>query len=121
MMEILKLEFGRVELHDCFMIAVIDEGETIDIIKAEKLNDLAKATYDKPFVYITHRMHSYAVDPSVYKSTSRIKNLVGFGIVSSNYMAKSNAMIEKLFLNKPLEIFDTIDEAVSWAHYLTER
>lgn len=111
------MKFCKVELHDNFMIVIVDEGETIDILKARELKDLATSTFhDRPFIYITHRIHSYAVDPKVYKPTSQIMNLVGFCVVSSNFMAKSNAIIEKLFFDKPFEVFDTLIEAIDWSN-----
>ena len=42
-------------------------------------------------------------------------NLKGFAVVTKTLLAKKNAEIEKLFLNKPFEIFSDIDEALSWA------
>ena len=50
-----------------------------------------------------------------YFDISKIKTLVGFAIVSKDYTAKSNAEIEKLFLNKPLEVFDVLEDAITWA------
>ncbi|WP_243835783.1 hypothetical protein [Gelidibacter sediminis] len=69
---------------------------------------------DREFVYITHRINSYAVDPSVYFETSKIKNLRAFVVVSNDYKAKSNAEVEMLFSSKPFKIFDNLEDAVSW-------
>lgn len=120
MSEILKLEFCKIHVYNGFMIVTVDEGQMIDIENSDILVAVALSYFkDRPFVYITHRINSYAVDPNVYKTVSQIKNLLGFCVVSSNYMAKSNAMIEKLFLNKPFEVFDHLDEAKDWANALT--
>jgi hypothetical protein len=73
---------------------------------------------DAPFVYLTHRVNSYAVDTSIYSKTSQLENLIGFGVISKNYLAKSNAEIEKLFLSKPFRIFDSLDDAIEWAKTL---
>ncbi|WP_026753487.1 hypothetical protein [Sediminibacter sp. Hel_I_10] len=119
MAEILKLEFCKVHIENGYMIVIVDEGQMIDIEKSDILEAVAQDYFKgNPFVYITHRINSYGVDPNVYKSVSQIKNLLGFCVVSSNYMAKSNAMIEKLFLNKPFEVFDHLDEAKEWADSL---
>ncbi len=94
----------------------MNEGVTITPTHNQTLIDVT-ATYfkDKPFVYITHRINSYAVDPKTYFDTSKISNLVGFAVVSKNFKAKSNAELEKIFFNKPFEIFNTLDEAIRWA------
>lgn len=103
-------------IYDNYMIVVINEGVTVTPEHNVVLLNVADTYYrNKPFVYITHRLHSYAVDPAVYRETSKIENLAGFCVVSSDYKAKRNAEIEKLFLNKPFEILDTIDEALTWA------
>ena len=98
------------------MIVTVNTGENISMTYHDALVEVANRYFkNKPFVYITHRVNSYSVDPSVYAETSKIKNLVGFCVVSRNFMAKSTAKIEKLFLNKPFEIFDSLDEAETWA------
>jgi hypothetical protein len=47
--------------------------------------------------------------------TAKIENLKGFAVVSENYKAKVNAQIEKMFYNKPFEIFTKLDDAFNWA------
>ena len=76
---------------------------------------------DKPFVYITHRVNSYSVDPKVYHETSKIKNLKGFAVVSSNYQAKFNAQIEQMFFKEPFEIFTKLEDAIDWAKKLVRN
>jgi hypothetical protein len=102
------------------MIVVINEGVTVTPEHNSVLLNVVNSYYKNTrFVYITHRLNSYAVNPAVYRETSKIKNLAGFCVVSNDYKAKRNAEIEKLFLNKPFEIFDTIEEAVIWANTIT--
>ena len=116
MTDVLKYDFCTMHIYDNYMIVIINEGVTVTPEHNNVLLNVADTYYkNKPFVYITHRLNSYAVDPAVYRETSKISNLSGFCVVSSDYKAKRNAEIEKLFLNKPFEIFDTIDEATTWA------
>ena len=117
MTDVLKYDFCTMHIYDTYMIVVIYEGVTVTPEHNNVLLNVADTYYrNKSFVYITHRLHSYAVDPAVYRETSKISNLAGFCVVSSDYKAKRNAEIEKLFLNKPFEIFDSIEEATSWAN-----
>jgi len=104
-------------IYDNYMIVIINEGVTVTPEHNNVLLNVADTYYkNKPFVYITHRLHSYAVDPAIYKETSKIENLTGFCVVSADYKAKRNAEIEKLFLNKPFEILNSIEEATIWAN-----
>lgn len=112
----LTFDFCDIHIYDYYMIVTINDGITIGLKHNEILINIAETYYkNKPFVYITHRINSYSVDPTIYKETSKIKNLAGFCVVSKNYLAKSTAQIEKLFLNKPFEIFDTLSEAIEWS------
>ena len=116
MTDVIKYDFCTMHIYDHYMIVVINEGVTITPEHNSVLLNVVDTYYNNTrFVYITHRLHSYAVDPAVYKETSKIENLAGFCVVSSDYKAKRNAEIEKLFLNKPFEILDTIDEAITWS------
>lgn len=113
------LDFCTVTFNQNYMLVVMNEGVTV----TEKLHDIlvekALSHYNsKPFVYLTHRINSYAVDTSIYSKTSKLQNLYGFGVISKNYLAKSNAEIEKLFLKKPFKIFDNLDDAIDWAKTL---
>lgn len=115
MTEVLKLKFCKIQVYKNYIVVIVDEGETIDMNKSSQLIEVAKSIFpEEPFVYVTHRLNSYAVDPEVYGPVSEIANLAGFCVVSSNFMAKTNAEIEKLFLKKPFAILDTIKEAEQW-------
>ena len=117
MTDVLKYDFCTMHIYDNYMIVIINEGVTVTPEHNNVLLNVADTYYkNKPFVYITHRLHSYAVDPAIYKETSKIENLTGFCVVSADYKAKRNAEIEKLFLNKPFEILNSIEEATIWAN-----
>lgn len=120
MTDVLKYDFCTMHIYDNYMIVVINEGVTVTPEHNLVLLNVVDTYYKNTrFVYITHRLNSYAVNPAVYRETSKIKNLAGFCVVSGDYKAKRNAEIEKLFLNKPFEIFDTVEEAIVWANTIT--
>ena len=103
------------------MIVVINEGVTVSTEHNKSLTEVAKTYFPKtPFVYITHRLNSYSVDPQIYFKTEKIENLIGFAVVSQNYQAKLNAQIEKMFFTKPFLIFSEIEDAVEWASQITK-
>jgi hypothetical protein len=113
----LKFDFCTMYIYNNYMVVVMNEGVNITPTHNKTLLNIVDTYYSKKkFVYITHRLHSYSVDPAIYFETSKIENLAGFAVVSKDYKAKSNAEIEKLFFNKPFEVFNTLEEAVSWAN-----
>ncbi len=116
MTETIHYIFGDVELFEGYMIVVMRGGVHITPEYNEVLLQLTEKYYkNKPFVYLTHRKNRYTVDPSIYFETSKIKNLAGFGVIAEAPLSGANAKVEKLFLNKPFEIFDDLEKAVAWA------
>ena len=111
----LSYEFCTVDIHDNYLIAVMDEGITVKPEHNQVLLDIVRKYYhNKPFGYITHRKHSYAVDPSIYFETSKIENLKAFAIVSKHEINQMNAQLEKKFLKKPLRHFEELEDAIKW-------
>jgi hypothetical protein len=113
---VVKLKFCTLSFYDRFVIAKINEGVHLDHLHNEALIEVIENHFSKPFVYITHRVNSYSVDPSVYPRATKVKYLKGFAVVSEKYQAKINAQIEQMFFGKPFEIFTKLDDAVKWAN-----
>ncbi|NRD20262.1 hypothetical protein HNV08_09410 [Winogradskyella eckloniae] len=110
-----ETEFCTVNFYENYIITIIKEGIHIEQYHNETLINMAEDHYKStPFVYITHRIHSYSVNPNIYKTTSKMKSLAGFAVVTKDYKALKNAQIEKLFLNKPFEIFSNLEDALTW-------
>ncbi|OZV68624.1 hypothetical protein CA834_09160 [Winogradskyella aurantia] len=121
MIELLTFDFCEMSIYSNYVVVVMKEGVNVIPEYNEVLIEVTDTYYkDKPFVYITHRVNSYSVDPKIYFETAKIENLKGFAVVSKNYKAKVNAKIEKMFFNKPFEIFRELDEAISWAELLVK-
>ncbi|WP_179377017.1 hypothetical protein [Winogradskyella wichelsiae] len=121
MSQSLKFDFCNLTVFDNYIIVNIKEGINVTPDRNNTLIDITETYFlNKPFVYISNRINSYSVDPKVYLKTSKIKNLEGLAIVSSNYQAKVNAEIEKMFFKKPFEIFSELEEAIVWAHKITK-
>ncbi len=115
MTDVLHFDFCNMFIYDNYMIVEMNEGITVTPKHNQVLINIVDTYYkNKRFVYLTHRVHSYAVDPAIYIETSKINNLAGFAVISNDYKAKSNVEIEKLFLNKPFEIFNTLEEGIAW-------
>lgn len=114
--KIIKTNFGTFTFFEEYVISVIDEGVDLNDDLAEKTIALMYDFYGqrKPFGYITHRIHSYSINPLIYLKVSDIPNLVCFAVVSNKMFDTFNINIEKAFNKKPHELFMTLQEAVNW-------
>lgn len=122
MINTVTLSFCSLEIHNNKVISKINEGVVLtQDLTNEMVETIIPLFNNLPFVYITHRVHSYSVDPTVYISVSKIENLIGFGVVSTNHMALSSTDIERLFLKKPFEVFSELDKSIQWANTLLNK
>ncbi|GGG49599.1 hypothetical protein [Bizionia arctica] len=122
MLDSLTLPFGTVSFHENYMVSVMNEGITVNIGLNNVLEDLAKSYFkNKNFVYITHRINSYSVDPNIYFKTSQISNLVGFAVVTGNKLHLDNIELEKMFFTKPFKTFKSLTKAIDWANNLVDK
>lgn len=117
----LEFDFGQVNVFHDHIIVVMDEDSTVQNDLVPILKDIAE-TYFKntSFVYIANRINKYAVDPLIYKSVSKIKNLVGFAVVSKSPNAKTQISIESQFYDKEFKQFHELDQAIAWASSYTK-
>ncbi len=122
MINTVNLSFCTLEIYNNIVVSKINEGVVLtqDLIN-EMVETIVPSFNNLPFVYITHRVHSYSVDPTVYISVSKIENLIGFGVVSTNHMALSSTDVERLFLKKPFEVFSELDKGIQWANTLLNK
>jgi hypothetical protein len=115
----LKYTFGKVTIHTNYVIAIMNEGITVTPNLNTILDNIAETYFkNKNFVYITHRINSYTVDPNIYFKTSQISNLVGFAVVSGKRIVIDNTDLERVFLNKPFKLFARMKDAINWANDL---
>lgn len=116
MIDQLKFEFYEVQIYKNHLVGIAKEGETITPDFMEVLMGIIDTYFNNiPFIYISHRINSYAVDPTIYIHLSKITNLKGFAIVTSDRNVQASAHVEKLFFTKPFQVFDTLNEAIEWS------
>lgn len=109
------LQIGEIEIYDNYMLAQLNEGITLDIDTVCEILTISQKHFPKkPFAYITIRKNSYAVDPTIYLKIFEIKNLKAIAIVSEKLIHVQNIKIEQHFYNKPMNIFKTLSEAITW-------
>ncbi|WP_298320709.1 hypothetical protein [uncultured Aquimarina sp.] len=110
-----KLDFGLIEIYDDYIKVTMNEGITVSPEHNDVLLEMVRKHYkNKAFLYITHRVNSYAVNPTIYLETAKIQNLVGFAVVSNDPRQKIQTKLEKAFFNKEFRQFDTMTSALKW-------
>ncbi|WP_109435298.1 MULTISPECIES: STAS/SEC14 domain-containing protein [Aquimarina] len=114
--------FGIVEVHNDYILSVMKEGVTV----FSKYNDLLKMGANqyyknKPFVYITNRINSYSVDPAIHMEMSKIKNLIGVAVISSDPRQKMQTKLEKSLFKKEFKLFETLEQALEWKNEILKK
>ncbi|WP_299902850.1 hypothetical protein [uncultured Aquimarina sp.] len=116
-----QLNFGLIEIYDDYIKSIINEGITITPKHNNVLLEMVEKHFkNKPFLYITHRINSYAVDPTIYLETTKICNLLGFAVVSKDPLQEKQIKLEQAFFSKELKRFDDMESALIWKDELLQ-
>ena len=102
------LEIGKFSFYKNVVVGEFAEGVHVTKENTIRPITLTQQLYgDKtPIIYVSHRLHSYSMDPIAYaKVVSMFPNFKGFAIVSENKYRRMLANLEKLFIKKPIECF----------------
>lgn len=111
-------EIGKFDYYTNMVVAEVKEGVHVTIDHAmEPLQAGAEIFgYGTNFVYISHRLHSYSIDPTgYYEAASMFPNFKGLAIVATNRRRRMLANLERLFMKRPIRVFDNLEDAVEWA------
>ncbi len=114
--------FCKVEIYKDYILTVMTEGITV-IPKYNHLLQMAADQYynNKPFVYMSNRIHSYSVNPTIHLEMNKIPNLVGFAVISNNPIQEMQTELEKSFFEKEYKLFNTIKSAIVWKEKIIEK
>lgn len=115
------LNIGSFYYYENYMVAEIVEGIAFAFENATEMLKLTKTYYGNstPFVYITNRKNSYSFNPTAHFKTAKMfPNLKGYAVVSYDAINRDIAEMERSFLNAPMRIFDSLDEAIDWVEKL---
>ena len=78
-----QLDVGKIQVYDNYLVAIFDEGATLTLERAYQIIGISEIHFrDKPFGIISHRKHSFAIDPVVYTYLRELENLRAYAIVS---------------------------------------
>jgi len=112
---ILKTDIANIYFYEHIVVVEAHEGVTLSYKTSfEILTKGLKYIGRKPFIYIANRINSYSVNPNDFKYLVNIPTLKGIAIASKKESGRKNAELEKAFSKKPMEIFESIEDAYQW-------
>ncbi len=118
------LNIGKFQFYSNMVVGEFFEGVHVTHENAVKPIQIAKELYgdSEPIVYVSHRLHSYSMNPVGYHRTVQLfPNFIGFAIVSENKYRRMLVSLEKLFIKKPTAVFYELGQAFEWAGELLEE
>ncbi len=118
----IELEFTILEFYENFVVSRVRENFVLSKKQVFDLIDACSGNYEsKNFVYISKRIHNYNVDPTVYLSLNKVKNLAGIAVVSDKISSLNMAQFEKNFSKIPFEIFLELEDAINWTQKILKN
>ncbi|MDX1751846.1 MAG: hypothetical protein R3259_01555 [Salinimicrobium sediminis] len=111
----LNLPFTTFYFYENYVVSEPHEGIVIGDSEIDQIREICATHYSiKKFVYISHRINNFSVNPMVYKKLGEMKNMVGFGVVSQKVSSLNMAAFEKNFSKAPFEMFLDLEKAKGW-------
>lgn len=109
------LDVGKIQVFDNYMVSIFDEGATLTLERVYQIIGISEIHFrDRNFGFISHRVNSYAIDPTVYSYLRQLKNLKAFAVVSNKEVDMHNFKIEKMFYKNPMKFFVDYQNALRW-------
>ncbi len=123
LMVTLELDIGMFFFYPNMVVSQMNEGVIVnfDNVLPVFLKGLQYYTSETPLVYISNRINSYSFDPTLHLEAREVfSNLKGYGVVVYNDMNLRIAKLEQEFINCPLRIFNTLEEARIWGRQVVQ-
>lgn len=112
---------GTFYFYPTLVIGILNEGITLDIETTQVLVAMSERNFGlNDFVYISIRVNSYSVDPTIYPHLTEMKNLKGIALVTGNTRYGQLYEVEKQFYSENMRIFNNLDDAILWSENLIE-
>ncbi len=109
------MDVGKIQVFDNYLVSIFDQGATLTLERAYQIIGISEIHFrDKNFGFISHRINSYAIDPTVYTYFRQLENLKAFAVVSNKEVDMHNFHIEKLFYKNPMKYFIDYQKALKW-------
>ena len=118
------LDVGRFVFYPNIVVGEFKEGIHVTFENAAFPIQVAQMTFgsETPLVYISHRLHSYSMDPTGYRDVVALfPNFKAFVVVAKNKRRRMLAHLERFFIKKPIRVFDNLESAIEWANTYVEK
>jgi hypothetical protein len=112
------LDLGKFTFYENILVGEFAEGVQVTFENAAIPKQIATQLYstENPLIYISHRMHSYSTDFVGYKEVVALfPNFKAFGVEAQNKRRRMLANLERLFIKKPIRVFDNLEDTMIWA------
>jgi len=114
-----RLSFGSLEFCDDYVVCTIDLGVDLDAQKVDVLIESLNHHFgNRPFVYISNRIHDYSLNPTESKRLFSSTKIKAAAFVLVRKFSFESFLTEKVFYKIPTAVFPTVAEAVKWAKSL---
>jgi hypothetical protein len=115
-MKIINCDFGEFLIYGNYVMGIINKGVVFDKKKYEILLEIFRGHFkDRPFGYISNRIHSYTIDPMMYKNVSNLDDLFAIAVVSNNSISVERSYkIEQFFYKGHFRHYDNLNDAHKW-------
>lgn len=111
-----QTKLGDVYFFENFFVAEFKEGLDINFSNFSEVHQLIKNHYkDKPFAFISNRIHSYSIvlgDAKLFNE--RYPNCFAYAIVAYKQLTEKVIEIENKFFKFNRQSFTTLPEAIQW-------
>lgn len=120
----IETEIGKFDYYSNMVVGEVKEGVHVTFDTAiEPLQAGAQVFgYGESFIYISHRLHSYSIDPTgYYEAASMFPNFKALAVVATNKRRRMLANLERLFMKRPIHVFSNLEDAFKWAEEYLEK
>lgn len=116
LLESIELDFAQLKFYRSFVVSTIKEDVVFSQKNTADIIRICSTLYGTTkFVYISHRVNTYNVDPTIYLNLEKAVNIAGIAIVSKKNSSLTMGFFEKNFAKFPFEVFNDFELAVHWA------
>lgn len=113
-MEVLDLGFSRLEFRPGYVIGRTREGAEIDVEHHRQVIDEVEKRYDGDYGFILDEINSYSVRFGAFVEIRQNPRLRWLAVVAYRPSTYLVAGVAASAINKPVEVFDSLELACNW-------
>lgn len=111
-----QTEYGILHFHEHFVVGTIHAGIDFDKACVDDIVMRLNAAYgNRPFVYISNRIHDYSLNPAQVRRLESETSIIAAAFVLLRRFSHESFQTERVFYKLPIATFQTVDEAITWA------